>query len=57
MPYPTEGGRYIRDPKTGTLVKADETSSIVQPDIASSPSEHTEPETEVAPVAIIKKGK
>lgn len=54
MQHPVAGGRYVRDPKTGILMKADETAHVVQ---EAHLTEQSEPETEVAPVTTVKKGK
>ncbi|MGO1161735.1 hypothetical protein ACTOV4_07225 [Brucella sp. C7-11G] len=54
MADPVTGGRYIRDPKTGALTKANEKAAASIEVVAT---EFIEPETEVAPVATAKKGK
>lgn len=54
MADPVTGGRFIRDPKTGALAKADKKAVA---SIVTAATEITDPETEVAPVATAKKGK
>ncbi|WP_433848570.1 hypothetical protein [Brucella pseudogrignonensis] len=54
MADPVTGGRYIRDPKTGALTKADQ-KAVALIDMAAT--KITDPETEVAPIATAKKGK
>lgn len=54
MADPVTGGRYIRDPKTGALTKADK-KAVASIDKAAT--EFIDPETEVATTATAKKGK
>ncbi len=53
MTTPFQGGRYVRDPKTGALTRADETT----PTVALPEADNREIKTGLENSAPMKKGK
>ncbi len=57
MTKPHKGGRYVRDPKSGALSRASDTTPPVAEQTALPEAELTETTTEAALPASTKKGK